>query len=408
MEVKRIPPCPDYDIRGTEKWLEDMALKGYILCEGHAFQYGFAYFETGEPRRIRYRITPAKKVPKTIASPNNSPEPPDEEALNFHSQFGWKYTTYRGQFWIFRCEDPNAPEMNTDPQVQAIALKVAEKRLREHFFWLMMYGLIIMPERSLLYLCSNLVEHGFRGYWPMPIFLILVCIAWLPGLLHIIRFRKELKQGRFPEKTTYLSPAKAHAQFISRFLPFLWLIICIWIAPSYITRNGDTLTPETAEALPYVTVADLFPEAEVEYIGYSTIYLWETDASVWTDVSEHFRLTFPDGTTVTGIWELNRYDTAYDWIAAGFARETRFRYWLRGGTQNLDAALPEADWFRAFHVDNPDRYQFAHDVILLQEGNVMQEAWLMLSSDVPDGYTLEELGAFLIAHEHDGKGGIEQ
>lgn len=25
MEVKRIPPCPDYDIRGTEKWLEDMA-----------------------------------------------------------------------------------------------------------------------------------------------------------------------------------------------------------------------------------------------------------------------------------------------------------------------------------------------------------------------------------------------
>ena len=399
MEAKRIPPCPDYDIRGTEKWLEDMALKGYILCQGHAFQYGFAYFETGQPRRIRYRITPAKKVPQTIASPNNSPDPPDEETLDFHSQFGWEYTTYRGQFWIFRCEDPTAPEMDTDPRVQAIALEVAEKRLREHFFLLMLYGLLCMPERGFLFLCTNLVEHGFKGYWPMPIFLILVCVAWLPGLLHITRFRRELKQGRFPEKTTYLSPAKAHAQFIARGLPFLWLIVCILIFPRHITRTGDSLTPETAEALSCVTVADLFPDAEVEYIGHSTVYLWETDVSTWTDVSEHFRLTFPDGTTVTGLWELNRYDTAHDWIAAGLARETRFRYWIRGGTKNLDAVLPESDWFRAFRVDNPDRYRFAHDMLLIQKDNVFLHCTLLLYDEVPDGYTLEELGQFLLEWE---------
>ena len=272
MEVKRIPPCPDYDIRGTEKWLEDMAEKGYILCEGHAFQYGFAYFETGEPRRIRYRITPAEKVPQRIMSPNSWPEPPDEKIQELHSQFGWRYTTYRGQFWIFRCEDSAAPEMNTDPQIQAIALEVAEKRLREHLLCLTVYGVLNIAARSPLF-CSTLVAYGIGHYWTVPIFLILACIAWLPGMLHIIRFRKELKQSRFPENTTYLSPAKAHVQFIARFLPILWLIFGMWNVMQDEPRYGDNLTPETAAQLSYVTVADLFPEAQVEYTNkYTSIF----------------------------------------------------------------------------------------------------------------------------------------
>ena len=137
----------------------------------------------------------------------------------------------------------------------------------------------------------------------------------------------------------------------------------------------------------------------MEYIGHSTVYLWETDVSTWTDVSEHFRLTFPDGTTVTGLWELNRYDTAHDWIAAGLARETRFRYWIRGGTKNLDAVLPESDWFRAFRVDNPDRYRFAHDMLLIQKDDVFLECSLILFDEVPDGYSLEERGQFLLEWE---------
>lgn len=41
---KFIPPYPDYDIRGTETWLEEMALKGYFPEPGQAFRYGFANF----------------------------------------------------------------------------------------------------------------------------------------------------------------------------------------------------------------------------------------------------------------------------------------------------------------------------------------------------------------------------
>ena len=399
MEVKRIPPCPDYDIRGTEAWLEQMALEGYILCEGHAFQYGFAYFETGTPRRIRYRITPAKKTTQTIATPNNTPQPPDGETLEFHSQFGWEYTTYRGQFWIFRCEDPEAPEMNTDPQVQAIALKVAEKRLKEHLLWLLAYGVLLITMRSDLF-CTTLIQYGIGHYWTVPIFLILACIAWLPGILHIIRFRRELKQGRFPEKTTLPSPAKAYAQFLARGLPLIWIFIGMWITVHSPARYGDTLTPEMAEALPYVTVADLFPEAEVEYSNdNSYIFQWKTDSASSVELSENFRLTFPDGTTVTGSWTLGRSETAFGWIAAGAARETRFIDWLRRDNKPLPLTLEDADWVRAYHVNSYRWHRTPHNILLIQDGNVFLQCTLNLYSDVPEYYTLEELGQFLLAWE---------
>ena len=400
MEVKRIPPCPDYDIRGTEKWLEKMALEGYILCQGHAFQYGFAYFETGEPRRIRYRITPAKKVPQRLVSPNSYPEPPDEETLDFHSQFGWEYTTYRGQFWIFRCEDPDAPEMNTDPRVQAIALEAAEKRLREHFIWLLVYTLIVGSGHVYLF-CGMLAQVGSYVHIPRLVLILLVIAAWLPGVMHIIRFRRELKRGFFPETGTTYSPVRTYAQSILRCVPLVvFFALTILLMPDY-THYGDSLTPEESAELPLVTVADLFPEAEVEYISSSNyIYHWDTDcAPDCTDLAEHFRLTFPDGTTVTGLWNLSRFETSFDWIAAGYARETRFLYLLRGGTEPLELFLEEADWCRAFHVDNPNRYRFAHDVILIQRDNVFLECSLLLFDQVPDGCTLEELGQFLLEWE---------
>lgn len=397
MEIRCIPPCPDYDIRGMEGWLEDMARNGRFLCQGHAFQYGYAYFETGEPRETRYRLIPAPKIPQQIISPNSWPEPPDEETLALHRAFGWEYITYRGQFWVFACENPDAPEMDTDPNIQSIALGIAEKRLKEHFFWLMLYGLIVFAGRTDLF-CITLAEYGLVSYWPIPVFLILVCIAWLPGILHLIRFRRKLKQGTFPEPTVLLSPARAQAQYIARFLPFLWLIASIFLNSTYEPKTGDSLTPELAAELPYVTASDLFPEAEITYISNSNyIFQWDTDsAPECVNLAEHFRLTLPDGTTATGIWELRRYETAFDWIAGGCARETRFQYWLRGGTRNLDVSLPGADWFRAFHADNPDRYRYAHDVILLQEGTLFWEASLILFDDFPVTYSPEELGQFLL------------
>lgn len=406
MEVKRLPPCPDYDIRGTEHWLEEMAAKGFRLCRGHAFQYGFAYFVTEEPSQTRYRLVPAEKIPQRIATPNAYPEEPDQETIRFHADFGWDYVTYRGQFWIFACTDPQAPELNTDPRVQAIALETVEKRLKVHLFWILLYGLIMNSGHQLPFF-ETLLWAGWYSHVPKLLFLLCALLAWLPGLVHIIRFRKKLKQGIFPDEHTAHSPAKTYALQLLRTGVFvIWIGAIILLMPDY-TKYGDELTAAQAAELDYITAADLFPEAEIVHISSSNyIYEWDTDAApACLDLGEHFRLTFPDGTTVNGYWNLNRFETDFDWIAAGYCREARFFERLRGFFQGSFDPIPMnvegADWVGAYHIDS-DYYKDPLDVILIRKGNVALEASLHLFSEHPDAPSLEEIAAMLIANEETG------
>lgn len=395
MEVKRLPPCPDYDIRGTEHWLEEMAAKGYRLCRGYAFQYGFAYFVTEPPRKIRYRLVPIRKIHTTLADPSALQEEPDEDTVKFHRDFGWEYVTYRGQFWIFSCEDPHAPELDTDPQVQAIALKTVEKRLRIHLFTLLLYGLIMNTGHRMSFF-ATLCWAGWYAHVPKGIFLLCAVLAWLPGLVHIVRFRKQLKQGIFPDHTGSYSRGKTLALQALRFsFVGIWIIASLLLMPDY-TKYGDLLTPELAAQANAVTAADLFPDAEISYISKNNvIYTWQTDAADSLKLIEGFRLTFPDGTTVSGQWKLCRYETS-PWIAAGYARETRFVEWLRGGTEGLSLTLEEANWARAFRVDRSRQYVQPFETLLIQKDGVFYEASLILYGELPNGPTREEIATLLL------------
>ena len=394
MEVKRFPPCPDYDIRGTEHWLEEMAAKGYRLCRGYAFQYGFAYFITEAPRKIRYRLVPIRKIRSTIADPSALQEEPDAETVKFHADFGWEYVTYRGQFWIFATEDPNAPELDTDPQVQAIALKTVEKRLRTHLLALLFYGLVWNIGHHMPFF-ATLCWAGWYAHVPKAIFLLCAVVAWLPGLIHIIRFRKQLKQGIFPEYTGHYAKRKALAIQILRFsFVGIWVIASLLLMPDY-TKDGELLTPELAAEAHAVTAADLFPEAEVTYTSkHNVIYTWQTDAADALKLIEGFKLSFPDGTQVTGYWNLCRYETTFSWIAAGYARETRWVEWLRGGREGIPLKMEGADWAKAYRMRGENIQP--HDVILIQKGNVFYSASLTLYGIPADEPTLEEIGALLL------------
>ena len=57
----RLPPCPPYDVEGTESWLYDMALQGWMLEKDGLF-FGVASFEKKNPASIRVIVN--KKVPK--------------------------------------------------------------------------------------------------------------------------------------------------------------------------------------------------------------------------------------------------------------------------------------------------------------------------------------------------------
>ena len=91
----RLPPCPDYDIEGTESWLSDMAASGLHLSRDGFFA-GFAIFNKETPRAMRYRLDAAPKKAGLFAEGAE----PDEEAVSLSAASGWDYVTARGQFLI--------------------------------------------------------------------------------------------------------------------------------------------------------------------------------------------------------------------------------------------------------------------------------------------------------------------
>ncbi len=125
--VYRLPPCPAYDAPGTERWLGAMAGQGLHLKKDDSIHV-FASFEPGEAKPVRYRLEAAPGGTGLFSANGGEPAPDEKEMAE---SFGWEYVANRGMFFIFRSEDPAAPEFHTDPKLQAEGFR----RLRRNEYW---------------------------------------------------------------------------------------------------------------------------------------------------------------------------------------------------------------------------------------------------------------------------------
>lgn len=119
-EYKELRPANIYDVAATETWLEDMAKQGYRLT---GMTNWSGVFEKTEPFTCRYRMQPLAKKEKA----------PPAEMIEAYGELGWEYAgTIAGNFHVWRCEDPDAPELDTDPVVQGMGYRyLKRKMLRE-------------------------------------------------------------------------------------------------------------------------------------------------------------------------------------------------------------------------------------------------------------------------------------
>ena len=176
--IRRIPPCPDYDIEGWQAWLEDMAKEGY---RPDSFGTIFAYFKKSEPKSIRYRLQPRPKQ-KTPA--------PEELALA--EEYGWKYLGNHRCFAVFSTEDANTRELDTDPQVQAMTMQQLFRTYMTGYligvlYWVVIIGFILW--NGFLYQFSRLpLFFTFLLFLAVPIGL------WLSVSepLHLFRLQRDL------------------------------------------------------------------------------------------------------------------------------------------------------------------------------------------------------------------------
>lgn len=366
----RLPPCPDYDIEGMESWLGDMAEKGLLLSRDGFFA-GFAILQKDEPCAMRYRLDAA---PKKTGFFSDTPGP-DEDTLALSTACGWEYVAPRGQFYIYRTADPDAPELHTDPQVQALAINQIRRRERGSvvacFIWASLYPLL-----------------GIRGEWLLTMLNVgawfvlygMALLVWIfagtvARAIHFRRLRRKLSRGEpLDHRKKWRKQAGRH-----RTLSLLLVVSClIWLGfflrlwSDDITDSGkiplDTYTGDP----PFATIADLSPDGDYALNDFgisNTIEIrgdWLAPTVIhWAELAT---VSLPDGRTVSGGLYVDYYETASPWLAREAARE--YLCTARRGKYYEELELPflDVDYAAAYY----DSLHFP--TLLLQNGSRMIKA----------------------------------
>ena len=116
-EYREFRPVELYDVAAVESWLEERDREGYHLLRFRGL-YGI-FYQDCSVAPSRYRLQPLLRKEKS----------PPPEMTDAYRELGWEYVcTLAGTFHIWRCGDPAAPELDTDPVVQSMGYGYLERK----------------------------------------------------------------------------------------------------------------------------------------------------------------------------------------------------------------------------------------------------------------------------------------
>ena len=196
--IKKWLPCALYDFAGIEKWLDGMAAQGYALEKWPGF------FSLG---RVTFRSAPSAPRARYRLDPIGKAEQPEDRREDYR-ELGWDYVTRIGDLYaVYRCDDPDAPDLYTDTQSLAWAMKrMIGKQWRSAAVFLLYLlilhasGLVtLFTEPYALVLDLILDFDLFAPFYAVyiPLFLVFLAKAVYQNI-RLIKIRKSLLQGDAP------------------------------------------------------------------------------------------------------------------------------------------------------------------------------------------------------------------
>ena len=365
-KIYRLPPCPSYDVEGMEGWLSDMAKQGRHLCRDGIF-CGVVAFEKGEAKQVKYRLTAAKNGTSMWSKNDGEPE---QDEIELSAMYGWEYTAKRGDFHIYRTDDPNVRELNTDPCVQALALTEIKKCRNgsafEWIFWLLFWA--VATEGRLI------LSMIYAKTWFMLIVLAVALLFTVSAVVRTVRLGslvKKLKaQGHLdPVKSTARKTVLYHIGRLVRVLLVIILVITL-LANINSRVLGETEIPlsEVTEELPFATMSDF---AEGVY-KQDTFGDWTNYAIHWSDIlapdcwcwRELAKVQTEHG-VLDGSLYVDYFETVSPTVAKIIAKEYYRKAKWDKHCDIFEAELPEGDFAAAYYdeVHMPN--------MILQRGNIV-------------------------------------
>lgn len=264
--VYRYPPCPDYDVEAMESWLSDMAAKGLVLTRD-GFFFGFGNFEKTEPKTMRYRLEPSKYKSGTLSEYN-----PPEEAQEIYEAMGWQYVAARGNFYIYCTDDPEARELHTDPQVQAMNIDAARKRIRNDIIFevvwiILMFGFYLGNGVSGTPLLLAVLAFGTPASLLFLVLLALTVGEMFRRFAALNRLRKRMRSGELlsHDKDWRKGRAAHIAGIIINWILTLTLVGVLISSCTKAVDNKDEIPlDEYTGTVPFATMEDFLPDCTYE------------------------------------------------------------------------------------------------------------------------------------------------
>ena len=289
MKKRFLMPEAYWDAALLERWLEEKAVQGWRPVSFS--RYGSGKFASAEPRKLRYRLEPLRTETYDAQC----------EREETYREMGWEPAGVLGDYRVYACADPQAPELFTDPSALRLTWEDQLRRFRRHrlISILLIVVWTILQFRS-LWESGRPVEVFLRGMWAVWLLAVVCALEWLHGNLRALRgvrqLRRQLEAGMAPD-TENLDESLRRRR---RQNVVSWGIcgLVAVLAVSVIGSQRELPLSDAPEPLPYVAMEVLAPEAAALSMD-SSIYQerrslladhreisqfrWDLEASLWAE-----------------------------------------------------------------------------------------------------------------------------
>ena len=297
MKKRFLMPEAYWDAALLERWLEEKAVQGWRPVSFS--RYGSGKFALAEPRKLRYRLEPLRTETYDAQC----------EREETYREMGWEPAGVLGDYRVYACADPQAPELFTDPSALRLTWEDQLRRFRRHRLISILVIVVwtVWQFRS-LWESGRPVEVFLRGMWAVWLLAVVCALEWLHGNLRALRgvrqLRRQLEAGMAPD-TENLDESLRRRR---RQNVVSWGIcgLVAVLAVSVIGSQREMPLSDAPEPLPYVAMEVLAPEEAALPLDSSLYrerrslladhrevsqFRWNFEASLWAGF-DRVRLSF--------------------------------------------------------------------------------------------------------------------
>ena len=216
---RRLEIMSFYDHTGTEKHLEEMAAKGWLLKK---ISNGLWYYRRIEPANVKFAVTFFPKASDFDPKPSES----QQTFVDYCAQSGWKLAGLSAQMQVFYNEDPNPVPIETDPYLQVENIHKAMKRnfLPANLI-LLLCGLFQFG-MNLWQMFDNPLYALFNNYtWASLVPWSLVVILCSAEIISYLRWHKRAKAAALEEDILLPTKGTRNLQIITLITLAIFLVI---------------------------------------------------------------------------------------------------------------------------------------------------------------------------------------